>query len=49
VNTFDPIKAFGGKCVDAVAALFANGFGTTTVRDPDVVANAATLSTTGNR
>ena len=49
VNAFDPIKVFDGNCVNAVAALFANGFGATTVGNPHVVTNAATLGTTSNR
>jgi len=49
VGTFVPVKLFGRKCVNAVAALLVAGFATTTVRDPDVVASAATLCTARDR
>jgi hypothetical protein len=47
--TLDPVKGFGGDGVDSGAPLLADGFGTTTVCHPDVVTNATTLCTTGNR
>jgi hypothetical protein len=49
VCTFVPIRCFGSASVDAIAPLFAAGFGTTGVCDPHVVTGAATLCTTGNR
>ena len=49
METFDPVKCFVGDCVNAVAALPADDFATTTVRDTLVVASATTLCTTGNR
>lgn len=48
VCTFAPIRCFG-TCVNATAALFAAGFGTTAVYDPHVVTGASTLCTTRNR
>ena len=49
VSAFDPIKVFDGSCVNAGAALFADGFATTTVCDSHVVTNGATLCTTRDR
>jgi hypothetical protein len=49
VCTFAPIRCFDSSCVNATAALFAAGFGTAAVCDPNVVTGAATLGTTRNR
>jgi hypothetical protein len=49
VGTFTPIGGLGSNCVNAVAALFADDFGTTSVCDPNVVAGATALGATGNR
>lgn len=47
LRAVDPIRALN-SCVDAVAALFADGFATTTVCHPAVVAGGATFRTTRN-
>jgi hypothetical protein len=49
MDTFDPVRCFVGSRVNAVAALFAGDFATTTVYDSPVVTSAATLCTTCNR
>ncbi len=49
MDTFDPVKCSVSDCVNAVAALFADDFATTTVCDFPVVTSAATLCTTRNR
>jgi hypothetical protein len=49
METVDPVKCFVGDCVYAVAALAADDFATTIVRDTLVVTSATTLRTTGNR
>ncbi len=49
VWAFAPIRCLDSASVNATAALFAAGFGTTGVGDPHVVTGAATLCTTGNR